>query len=379
MKWLSSNLLFFLIAGLLLFFGSFVRVWVVRPQWLVCGIGGVLLLLAICGVVYACRRPPGGEETEVVIPNTDPNRDYPTTAIERLQLVWDSEKREADWPVSETLAIISEAAYLPPVDAQKKLRELGFPEFMPIVAGSMIGYVISGVDVTVVAFRGTDFDELSDWIKNFRATDTGTPHGAFHRGFSDAYTSMKPQIEQILADRNTTHLWVTGHSLGGAIAAVCAYDFLDSGNYPIDGLMTFGQPMVARTQLARHIDELLLGRFARFANGNDVVTRIPPGHAPCGSLVWFTDSGVERSKPKRLLVGAATPKDALPNDGTEIEPLSDEEFARLQAELKADSSDPRRLPHGPPMCQGAPRMVEDHSMILYLEKVRSHLGLKEGK
>ncbi|MHB0958299.1 MAG: lipase family protein [Pirellulaceae bacterium] len=322
--------------------------------------------------------PPGGEETDIVTPNTDHNQDYPTTAIERLQMVWDSEEREALWPASETLAVISDAAYLAPVDAQKKFLELGFPEFMPIVAGSMIGYVISGGDVTVVAFRGTDFAELSDWIANFRATDADTPHGAIHSGFNDAYASMKPQIAQILAERNTTHLWVTGHSLGGAIAVVCAYDFVKSGKHKIDGIMTFGQPRVAREELAGYIDHILIGRFARFVNGDDLVPKIPSSHAFCGSLVWFKNGCVERSKPKRLLVGAATPKDVLPNEGSEIIPLSDEEFARLQAELKAQS-DPKRLPDEPPMYQGPPRMVEDHSMILYLEKVRSHLGLKDGK
>ncbi len=378
MKWLSSNFVYLLIAGLAFLCFSFVRVRLVRPQWLLCGIGSVLLLLGICGAMYTLRTPPGGEETEVITPNTDPNPDYPVTAIARLKMEWDSEERQAKWPASETLAVISEAAYLSPVDAQKKYLELGFPEFMPIIAGSMVGYVISGDDVTVVVFRGTD-KELSDWIINFRATDANTPHGAMHTGFYGAYASMKPQVEQILADRKITHVWVTGHSLGGAIAVACAYDLEESGKHKIDGLMTFGQPMVAREGLAQYIDQLLVGRFARFVNRDDIVPKIPSSYAYCGSLVWFRDGGIERSKPKQFFVGAATEKNALPNEGTEVTPLSDEEFARLQADMKVVSGDPKRLPDEPRTYQGTPQMLEDHDMSGYVEKVRSYLGLKEGK
>lgn len=379
MKWLSSNFVYLSIAGLAFLCFSFVRVKLVRPQWLLCSVGSVLLVLAACGAVSTLRTPPGGEETDVVTPDTDPAPEYPATAIARLKMSWNSEERQAKWPASETLAVISEAAYLSPVDAQKKFLELGFPEFMPVIAGSMVGYVISGDDVTVVAFRGTDFKELSDWIVNFRATDANTPHGAMHTGFYVAYASMKSQVEQILDDRKTTHVWVTGHSLGGAIAVACAYELEESGKHKIEGLMTFGQPMVARQELAQYIDRILVGRFARFVNRDDLVPRIPSSYAFCGSLVWFRDSGVERSKPKQFLVGAATEKDALPNEGTEITPLSDEEFARLQADMKVDSSDPKRLPDEPRTYQGTPQIIEDHDMSGYVEKVRSYLGLNEGR
>lgn len=376
MKWLTSNLYLLAIIGGLLVAGSVVRVRFVKPHWIAFGIGAVLLIAVAIGVVTVVRGTPGQEETVDEEQPDGPNPVLPDSAIERLRLAWDSEG-PATWPAAETLAVLSDVAYLPPVEAQKQFRELGFPEFMPIVAGSMIGYVISGEDVTVIVFRGTDFAEVSDWIANLGRSATETPHGAIHSGFYDAYHSMKPQIDQILAERESGHLWVTGHSLGGALALVCTYDLVENEQRDVNGIITFGQPMVARRQLASYLDTMLIGRYARFVNGEDVVARIPPSHAPCGSLVWFTEDGVQRSKRRQAVYGAPGPEDVPPPaDESEIEPLTDEEFERLQAEMRA-AREPTRLLDGTPVYQMSSPLIDDHAMSLYLENIRNLLGVSE--
>ena len=92
---------------------------------------------------------------------------------------------------------------------------------MPVVENSMIGYVMSAGDVTVVAFRGTNAGEISDWLANLDSLSTDTPQGSLHRGFYYAYMSLKPQIVKLLQKSKPKHLWITGHSLGGALALVC--------------------------------------------------------------------------------------------------------------------------------------------------------------
>lgn len=382
MKWLTSNLLLLLIVGLLLFFGSFVRgkIWVVKPNRPAFVIGSLLLVALVIGVIQVLRGTPGQVDTEEEKPS-DTVVVVPKSALVRLRQTWDADAT-ANWPAAETLADISEIAYQPPHEAEKSYRELGFPTVMPVVQGSMIGYVITGEDVTVVVFRGTDFTEVSDWLANLGRSATDTPHGQVHKGFYDAYQSMKSQVDAILKERNTKHLWVTGHSLGGALALVCAYDLEEVEKKQLNGLITFGQPMVARQKFADYIDTLLVGRYARFVNRDDIVPKVPPSHVACGSLVWFTDGGLQRHKVRHMAYGAseskapANPPVAELRDDAEVKPLTEAEFKALQAKLKAENAEKERLPEGTPMkYQAAASPVDDHSMWLYLDKIRKLLGI----
>ncbi len=340
---------------------------------LTCLVVVVVVLIGLGGYVWhVANSVPGREDTIDQGDRPSPSPLPPNSPLERLRLTWNSEAN-ADWPVAETLASIADTAYQTPVDADESYRKLGFEKMMPVVENSMIGYVMSAGDVTVVAFRGTNAGEISDWLANLDSLSTNTPQGSLHRGFYFAYESLKPQIVKLLHKSKTKHLWITGHSLGGALALVCAYDLVDNEKLAIDGIITFGQPMVARKQLADHLGTLLLGRYAHFVNEADIVPRVPPTFTHCGSLVWFTGGMIKRSKPKRLF-GAPATDHALSKDDNEIEPLSEQEFKGLQAELRAKNAAPDRLPDGRLLMKGNSPWIRDHSMELYLAKIRSILG-----
>jgi hypothetical protein len=142
--------------------------------------------------------------------------------------------------------------------------------------------------------------------------------------------------------------------------------------------------MVARQPFADYIDTLLVGRYARLVNRDDGVARIPSSHVACGSLVWFTDSGVKRSKPKRIGLGASAIEESTAADAAdkaarnaEITPMTEAEFKSLQAKLKAENATKERLPEGSPVeYQAMSSMFDDHSMSLYLDKVRTLLGVR---
>lgn len=352
----------------------------VKPIWKCFWPGVLLLVLAGIGATWVAFATPGGGITvdEASFPKPSPIVFGP---LQRLQQPWNSEQR-ADWPVAETLASISEIAYLPPVDADPAYRQLGFTNVMPIVANSMIGYVLSADDVVVIAFRGTDSGEVSDWMTNLGRSAVETPHGPIHKGFHDAYISLQSQILTALGAKSPKHIWVTGHSLGGALALVCAFELIESQQMQIDGLITFGQPMVTRKKLADHIDIILQGRYAHFVNSADIVPRVPPSYEHCGSLVWFTGTFVKRSPPKIRVFGAvgAPPNPEVPvEEIDEVVPVTDDEFEALKAQMKVSEA-----PLPPPAATNEPRvygasspMIDDHSMTIYLEKVRKLLGLTE--
>jgi len=382
MTWVTSNLLPLGIVAMVLIVGSFARFdfEARKPNKLAMGGGLALLLLVLIGVYQVTFGTPGQEDvvdedrTDIVVP------DLESTALERLRKSWDSED-VANWPAAETLAQLSDIAYQPPHEAITSFAALGFDQTMPVVQGSMIGYVVSGEDVTVIVFRGTDFTEVSDWLANIGRSATDTPHGAVHSGFFNAYQSMKGQVDAILEERDASHLWVTGHSLGGALALMCAYDLEANEDRQLDGLITFGQPMAARQEFAEYVDDLMIGRYARFVNRDDIVPRVPPSHVACGSLVWITDSGVKRSKKKRVVYGAPTGSESgVPTaspEAVEIKPMDDSEFEALQQNLKAQqNAEVQRLPDGTPIvAYQSSSLIDDHSMWLYLDEIRKLFGI----
>lgn len=189
---------------------------------------------------------------------------------------------------------------------------------------------------------------------------------------------MKDQILKVLGGSKPKHLWITGHSLGGALALVCAYDLVENEKAALDGVITFGQPLVAQKQLADYLDRLLLGRYAHFVNETDIVPRVPPSpFVHCGSLVWFKGNGIKRSKPKHPVMGATAAGPASSGNEEEIAPLSKEEFENAKAKVREEHTQPERLPDGRLIVKGNLPFLLDHSMGLYINKVRNLLGISK--
>jgi hypothetical protein len=331
--------------------------------------GGVLVLFVVAGgIIYVMTASPGREDTVEQEGKPKPSPAPTPSRLEPLRQPWDSEA-VADWPVAELLASMSETAYRTPVDAEEGLLGFGFDRIKTFVDASMVGYVVSKDDMTVVVFRGTD--DRFDWFTNLNDGDIQTAHGAIHRGFYMSYEPLKPQILKLVKAVNPKHLWVTGHSLGGALAVVCAYDLIENGQQPIDGLITFGQPMIARVELASFLDQLLLGKYAHYVNDADVVPRVPPGHSHCGSLVWFTKTGIRRSRPKGRIVGASPAKALEWGDEGELKPLSQQEFEQYKNNMRAADAEPEWTPDGKRIVRSTYPFIEDHMMNQYLEKIRT--------
>lgn len=375
MDWISSHLGPLGLLAVAAMTGSYwcPRRSVLRRLLLAIGVGSLVAVAG--GLLYVVNASPGREIT--VDDEKPPERSpVPADRFEPLRAAWKA-GGSADWPVAETLAVMSDIAYQPPVNAKESFAKLGCDRVETFVDGSMVGYVVSCRDVAVVVFRGSD--DYFDWFANLNDFCMTTPHGEIHKGFYDAYQPLKPQIVTILGQYNPKHLWITGHSLGGALALVCAYDVIDNEKIVVQGVITFGQPMVAQKNLATYLDKLLEGRYAHFVNGDDIVARVPPSFVHCGSLVWFTGGGIKRSKAKDTPDGvtkatkfATMFDDILPPTSDDILPLSKDEFERAKADLRGKRSDnlqPANMTKGFNITVPSP--FEDHSMRFYLDKVRS--------
>jgi triacylglycerol lipase len=365
MGWFTPHLLLLVLLGVIGVVWGFRFRRGSRARTLCIASGFLFLTIFLLGSAYVIYGPPGLEKTDKEQDRTEPIRPH-DSHLERLTLSWNA-AAVADWPAAETLALLCQIAYKTPVDAEDAYQKLGFQQVETFVDASMIGYVISAGDVAVVVFRGTD--DRYDWFTNLNTLTTETPQGPIHSGFSQAYLPLKPQIVKLLDRRKSKHLWITGHSLGGALAVVCAYDLIENQRRVIDGVMTFGQPMVAGKQLADHLDRLLIGKHAHFVNESDIVPRIPPSLTHSGSLVWFTQGLVRRSKQRQMVFGSDGRDQATETLDGEIPPLSEREFEQAKANMRR-SSEPKKLPDGTPIYEGGLPFINDHSIDLYLEKIR---------
>jgi triacylglycerol lipase len=166
------------------------------------------------------------------------------------------------------------------------------------------GLVVAMRSVVIVAFRGTD--EARDWLTNlsiWQRTPWGTEWGSVHAGFLSAVEALWPKLTKALEDLECERLpvWLTGHSLGGAMAVLAGAKMLNErADTQILGICTFGQPMVGNDRFARTFRKRMPGRFVRFVAARDDVPNQPPNGNHCGTLMYFDRNGGVHENPGYL-------------------------------------------------------------------------------
>ena len=138
--------------------------------------------------------------------------------------------------------------------------------------------------MTVIVFRGPT--NVRDWLKNadIRTAQVQNPKpgkddivGSFHRGFHDNYLSVQDEIKKRLAGNEKMPLYITGHSLGGALAVVATWY---QSTQRLAACYTFGAPRVG--------DQRLMGLFKtpiyRIVNAADPVPFAPPSGAALNAV-----------------------------------------------------------------------------------------------
>lgn len=97
-----------------------------------------------------------------------------------------------------------------------------------------------------------------------------------HSGFLEDFVALRNEIRMtvamLLAAQPTRELWITGHSLGAAIACLVATDLATSGMHP--AIYTFGCPRIGNRAFAKLFNKLVPHSF-RVAHDMDIVTRVP--------------------------------------------------------------------------------------------------------
>lgn len=130
-------------------------------------------------------------------------------------------------------------------------------------------------------------------------TDEGIHHGfdtALDQVWSDKSVISEP-IMSVLASQRDLPLWLTGHSLGAALATVAAARLKRSG-VQVQGLYTFGSPRVGNAVFANTVPTPCF----RFVNNTDLVTHLP---APAPRMAYTDVGSLEFIRPDGSIVPEA--------------------------------------------------------------------------
>ncbi|KAL6517183.1 hypothetical protein OROHE_017889 [Orobanche hederae] len=155
--------------------------------------------------------------------------------------------------------------------------------------------VATDLNAIVIAFRGTQerrlsispvLDVIQNWVEDlyWKQLDIDYPgvDGAMvHHGFYTAYhnTSLRPAVlnavQKVKELYGDIKIMVTGHSMGGAMAAFCGLDLLLSLGEQNVQVMTFGQPRIGNAAFASYYNQIVTDTI-RVTNGHDIVPHLPP-------------------------------------------------------------------------------------------------------
>ena len=195
-------------------------------------------------------------------------------------------------------AELAKVAYLAEESAAQIVDDIGLRETLFFDRDGSQAYVFKTDTDCVVACRGTEPHEWNDIKADVNAmTAVAETVGRVHRGFKKEVDDLWPRLEEALINNDKT-LWFTGHSLGGAMATICAGRcFLSHIQAIPKELFTFGSPRVGNKRYVNHVK---LDHY-RWVNNNDIVTRMPwawMGYRHTGEQMYLDSSGKLRPMSK---------------------------------------------------------------------------------
>lgn len=139
--------------------------------------------------------------------------------------------------------------------------------------------------LAILSFRGTMPKNVTDWftdasVSPMQFRELGVVHGGFYRNVVAMWPAIWARLDEFIGQKLEA-LYITGHSLGGAMAALAAMTLRYDEEYArarplLRGVYTFGQPMVAEPSLAAQCEADLGHIVFRHVFEHDLVPRLPP-------------------------------------------------------------------------------------------------------
>jgi triacylglycerol lipase len=188
------------------------------------------------------------------------------------------------------MAELSRLAYGPPDLIKEVVYQAGIDQCDFVQQAGSEAYVFASKSDCMIVSRGTEPTKWDDIAADAKAWTIACDIGRVHSGFDGHVNLLWPDLENRLRE-NQRPVWFAGHSLGGAMAAVCAVRCKLS---PIpsnpQAIFSFGAPRVGDKAYA----SFLKIRHYRWVNNNDAVPRFPPrliGYHHMGREIYINRKG----------------------------------------------------------------------------------------
>eukprot|EP01097_Dermamoeba_algensis_P004154 TRINITY_DN275_c0_g1_i1.p1 TRINITY_DN275_c0_g1~~TRINITY_DN275_c0_g1_i1.p1 ORF type:complete len:305 (-),score=29.09 TRINITY_DN275_c0_g1_i1:29-943(-) len=170
----------------------------------------------------------------------------------------------------------------------KKVSEVVFRELVYNSKTETFGFIATRGTTIIIAFRGTVRTEEENIFSNIQVWRSSPypefPQVGVHSGFWNSFNSVRFNLIQAIQrvsaslEGKVSELIFTGHSLGGALASLAAFEYTrnlskDARKLPIK-LVTFGAPRVGEVDFANELSKRLTTSW-RITNWKDPVVQIP--------------------------------------------------------------------------------------------------------
>lgn len=249
-------------------------------------------------VAHALSGPARRDSCEVADGTLSPIRDLPARLHETESGVYNE-------IIAYALATASAWSYSKPEHLGAVMTSLGFdedcsPQHIELSNGALFLdadatlLCHSTMGVGILCFRGTQPTNVIDWLADlsFRKEpfySWGRVHGGFYHTLVPAWHFILLALQQAIQGSSADGkpharaplraLYLTGHSLGGALAVLAAAMIHKNHRAirkTIRGVYTFGQPMVGDAEFAGRCQHEFGRCLFRHVYDNDVVPRYPP-------------------------------------------------------------------------------------------------------
>jgi hypothetical protein len=191
--------------------------------------------------------------------------------------------------------------------SQATMAGLGFSNLvwmdLTTVFKDICAFIVSSDEYHLLVFRGTKLPQ--DWMTDLACTPVrfdwvfngGPAIGEIHAGFGHCLADKLSDIIMALSARDLDKpLLITGHSLGGALAALAGACFtvLGSPVPTVSAIYTFGQPRIGLHDFCNTYSRVLAAKLVRFVNKQDLVPRVPFrnwDYSDEGAMIHFDSTG----------------------------------------------------------------------------------------
>jgi hypothetical protein len=199
------------------------------------------------------------------------------------------------------LAEASLLAYADEEFARRQFGRAGLGEVRFVSKAGSQCYLAERPDFVIATFRGTQVPKPGATVDRVRGLEETVrdfivdadfrlvefqPGRFVHAGFKAALDAIWSEVHPRLQEhaRARRPIWMTGHSLGAALATLAAERLGD-----VQGLYVFGSPAVGDRAFA---DAFRVDAF-RIVNDRDIVARVPPqgDYVPVGTLKFIDGQG----------------------------------------------------------------------------------------